>query len=267
MADNLPKKTEIHQGNGEVITATFSQAVQDSFQDMSTLSTLIEELRFKNRFILSDEHATFVDKYIKHARRFKKHEFNEGEKFYRARINALEKKDEYFPLEQMGAPPYHQASQSRVNPIGIPYLYLASNIDTAVSEVRPWKNCKITVAEFALKKKIYVANFSNKVPVNVINNEQHKIVEQYENVENIWRELITYLFSMPFDPRDDIAYIPTQYISERIKKEGFDGIIYDSALNEDGFNLCLFDVGIAKANKGSKVTVNSMNIKMNVEDF
>lgn len=259
MTDNFSKKLDIH--HGEVIHVTPSQPTLDTLQDLSTLSDLIKELRFENRFILSNEHSTFLDKYIEYARHFKKYEFSEGKDFHRARINALEREDEYFPLEQMGAPPYHQASQSRVNPIGIPYLYLASNIDTAVSEVRPWKNCKITVAEFALKKKISVVNFSNKVFVNAPKDDQ------YEVMENIWRELIAHLFSMPFDPRDDIAYIPTQYISERIKKEGFDGIIYDSALNEDGFNLCLFDVGIAKANKRSKVTVNSMDIKMNVEDF
>ncbi|KKM27404.1 hypothetical protein LCGC14_1575040 [marine sediment metagenome] len=140
-------------------------------------------------------------------------------------------------------------------------MYLAHDIKTAVSEVRPWISCKITVAKFTLKKEISVVNFSNKVFVNAPKDEQ------YEVMENIWRELITRLFSMPFDPRDDIAYIPTQYISERFKKEGFDGIIYDSAVNAAGYNLCLFDVGIAKANKGHKVTVNSMDIKMNVEDI
>lgn len=261
MVDNFSKKIEIHQGNDDVVTGSFSQACRDTFQDMSTLSDLIKELRFKNRFILSNEHSIFLDNYIEYARRFKKHLFIEGKKFYRARINALEKNDEYFPLKQMGAPPSHETSQSRVNPVGIPYLYLASNKDTAISEVRPWKNCKITVAEFALKKEISVVNFSNKEFLNTLKDEQNEVME------NIWRELITHLFSMPFDPRDDIAYIPIQYISERLKKEGLDGIIYDSSLNEDGYNLCVFDVDIAKALKRYKVTVNSMYIKKNIENI
>lgn len=228
---------------------------------MIALKALIKELRFKNRSILSDEHSAFIDKYIEYAKLFKRHLFNKGETFYRARINAIEKKDEYFPLDKMSAPLPHQVSQSRINPAGIPYLYLASEKDTAVSEVRPWVSCKITVAKFALEKDISVVNFSNKEFINTPNNEQ------YKREEDIWRELITRLFSMPFDPRDDIAYIPTQYISERIKKEEFDGIVYDSALSEDGYNLCLFDVNSAKARKRYKVTVDSMYIKKNIEDI
>lgn len=264
MTDNFPKKIEIRQGNGGVITGKFSQEAQDSLQDTSTFSVLIKELRFKNRFILSNDHSIFLDKYIEYARHSKTLKFTKGNKFYRARINALEKKYECFPLKQMGAPPAHEASHGRVNPVGIPYLYLASNIDTAVSEVRPWIGCKITVAEFALKKGISVVNFSNKVSRNALKDEQCEVKE------GIWRDWISYLFSMPFDPRDDIAYIPTQYISERFKKEGFDGIIYDSALyeDEDSYNLCLFDVSAAKPLKRSKVTVNSMGIiKMNAEDI
>jgi len=261
MADSFPKKIEIHHGNGEVMTGKFSQTFQDSIQDSITLSALIGELKSKNRFILSNEHATFVDKYIEYARCSKVHKFNEGEEFFRARINDYGNNDKHFSLDEMGAPPPYKASQNRVNPAGIPYLYLANNIKTAVSEVRPWIGCKITVAKFTLKKEASVVNFSNKVFVNVTSDKQ------YEVLENVWRELITRIFSMPFDPRDDIAYIPTQYISERFKKEGLDGIIYDSALNEDGYNLCLFDVGIAEANKGNKVMVNSMDIKMSVEDI
>lgn len=261
MSDLLPKKIEIHQGDGGMLTGKFSQAFQDSVQDTLTLSDLIKELRFKNRFILSNEHSAFIDKYIEYAKHFKRHPFNKGEEFYRARINEYEMGDKCYPLDKMSAPLPHQVSQSRINPAGIPYLYLAHDKKTAVSEVRPWVSCKITVAKFTLKKEISVVNFSNKKFVNVPKDKQ------YEVMENIWRELITHLFSMPFDPRDDIAYIPTQYISERFKKEEFDGIIYDSALNEDGYNLCLFDVGIADAIMRSKVTVNSMDIKMNVEDI
>lgn len=220
MADNFPKKNEIHQGNGDVLTGMFSQAVLDTLKDSSTLSDLIKELRFKNRFILSNDHSTFLDKYVEYARRFKKYEFSEGKEFFRARINEYEMGDKCYPLDKMGAPLAYQVSQSRINPAGIPYLYLAHDIKTAVSEVRPWVSCKITVAKFTLKKKISVVNFSNKKFVNAPKDEQ------YEVMENIWRELITHLFSMPFDPRDDIAYIPTQYISERFKKGRFDGIIY-----------------------------------------
>ncbi|KKM27405.1 hypothetical protein LCGC14_1575050 [marine sediment metagenome] len=105
MADNFPKKIEIHQGNGDVLTGTFSQAFQDTVQNSLTLSALIKELRFKNRFILSNEHSTFLDKYIEYARCSKIHKFDEGGEFFRARINEYEMGDKCYLLDKMGAPP------------------------------------------------------------------------------------------------------------------------------------------------------------------
>jgi hypothetical protein len=54
------------------------------------------------------------------------------------------------------------------------------------------------------------------------------------------------MFSAPFDPRDDTAYIPTQYLAERIKGAGLAGIIYDSALSPNGYNVTLFNKSSAE---------------------
>lgn len=52
--------------------------------------------------------------------------------FYRARIS-----DYDLSIDDMKMPPMGSASGGRANPIGISYLYLASNIDTCIAEVRP----------------------------------------------------------------------------------------------------------------------------------
>ena len=44
-------------------------------------------------------------------------------KWYRARIQRTEKP---YNKDEMGVPPKEKASQGRANPVGIPYLYLAS---------------------------------------------------------------------------------------------------------------------------------------------
>jgi hypothetical protein len=127
--------------------------------------------------------------------------------------------------------------------------------------VRPWIGCKITVAEFALQRAVSAINFSNKVFTSVPTDNDATAAEF------TWRELITSMFSMPFDPRDDTAYMATQYIAERIKKEGFDGILYDSALNKDGYDLTLFHHEATKPRRRFKVEVKSISYQNQVSEL
>jgi RES domain-containing protein len=230
-----------------------------SFADLDAFSRLIQELRFENRFFLSDVPARFLEGLIKYAKQCKTHSFSSEQHFYRARVHEFRMEEASYPLDRMGSPPSHKATHGRLNPVGIPYLYLASDIDTAVSEVRPWIGCQITVAEFALQHDVSVINFSNKVFTGAPAGDAA--------AEFTWRELITSMFSMPFDPRDDTAYMVTQYITERIKKEGFDGILYDSALNKNGYNLTLFHHEAAKPQRGFKVEVKSISYQNRVSEL
>ncbi len=232
-----------------------------SLRDMAAFSQLLRELRFENRFFLSDVSNKFVAGLIKYATQLKVHHFSAGTRFYRARVHEFKMEESHYNQEQMGPPPPHKTTHGRLNPIGIPYLYLANDIDTAISEVRPWIGCNITVAEFTLNKDISVINFSKKVFTNVPSGNEHAAAE------TTWRELITFMFSMPFHPRDETAYVATQYFTERIKKEGFDGILYDSALNRDGYNLTLFDHGISACGKLMKVDVQTIHYDNKVSEI
>jgi hypothetical protein len=68
-----------------------------------------------------------------------------GQSFYRARISDGNCRIE---LNEMGMPPKEKTKNGRANPVGIPYLYLASTIKTAISEVRPDITDFVTVGEF-----------------------------------------------------------------------------------------------------------------------
>lgn len=210
------------------------------FTDVRVWQRFVIGLRSENRFSLADEAAKFVELLIEYGRKHKTITLPRDTSLYRARINESKSKDP-FPLDRMGAPPANLAGHGRLNPKGIPYLYLASDEITAISEVRPWIGCDITVAKFSLVDDCEVVNFSNKHYVNVPEGEQ------FEGPEFTWRELIAWMFSAPFDPRDDTEYVPTQYLAERIKGSGFAGIIYDSSLSAGGYNVTLFDVTKAKA--------------------
>lgn len=224
------------------------------FKDIQVWQQFVIGLKRDNRFTLSGESAKFIESLIEYARKHKAIKIPGGTLLFRARINDGIESSKPIAIENMGAPPIHLAGHGRLNPRGIPYLYLASDRLTAVSEVRPWVGCDITVAEFVLSEDCEFINFSNKHMLNIPEGEE------YEGPEFTWRELINWMFSAPFDPRDDTAYIPTQYIAERIKGAGFDGIIYDSALNADGYNVTLFNVESAKGVHREKACVSDVEV-------
>lgn len=221
--------------------------------DVRVWQKLVASLRYENRFTLTEEPSRFVELLIDYAKKHKAVHLPHNTSLFRARIN--DRNRDAFSLDKMGAPPADLAGHGRLNPRGIPYLYLASDKITAVSEVRPWVGCDVTVAEFRLVGDCEFVNFSKVHFINV------PADEEFEGSEFTWRELITWMFSAPFDPRDDTAYIPTQYLAERIKGAGFAGIIYDSALNPGGYNVTLFNVNMACATRRERACITAARVK------
>lgn len=211
------------------------------------------ELRFANRFFLSDGAAGLVEWVVQYARHHKRQGFGGNRRFYRARKNELNQNRPYSRRE-MGAPPAMRSGQGRINPVGVPYLYLASDAETAVAEARPWIGCKVTVAEFRTAGAVEVVNLSKK--------RYLRRVRGKEAEEEVWKTLISSLFSTPFDPRDDTAYAPTQYLAERLKNEGFGGILYDSALTGEGYNVAFFAPDAARATRCSVVEVGAISYRI-----
>ena len=78
--------------------------------------------------------------------------------WYRAR---LLNQDQAYLASEMGAPPKKLASHGRANPAGIPYLYLGSTPNTAVSEIRPHTGEKACVAEFTTPPDLRVIDLCN----------------------------------------------------------------------------------------------------------
>ena len=135
-----------------------------------------------------------------------------------------------------------EATEGRVNPKGIPYLYLATKRDTALAEVRPWLGTLISVAQFVTLRDLRVVNCSGTGERISFYLEEP---EPSERVKAVWSD-IDRAFSTPVNTGDRTAeYTPTQVISEMFKASGFDGIVYRSALG-DGHNVTLFDLGAAE---------------------
>lgn len=135
-----------------------------------------------------------------------------------------------------------RAKEGRANPKGIPYLYLATNKETAIAEVRPWVGSHVSIAQFKLHKDLKIVNCtidkaSNWFYFNEPSSEERE--------EAVWNDIDT-AFSTPVTLSDDTAdYVPTQIIAELFKDKGFDGLGYRSSLG-DGFNIVLFDIKAAE---------------------
>lgn len=150
------------------------------------------------------------------------------------------------PVERM-SPRELIAVEGRVNPKGIPCLYLATTKETAMSECRPWLSSEVSVAQFKTKKDMKIVNCSVNVSLNPLYFDiENGIYEpdEKERERSVWAH-IDRAFSRPVVSTDDEAhYAPTQVIAELFKSNGYDGIAYKSMLS-DGYNLALFDLHAA----------------------
>lgn len=191
-----------------------------------------KELKHKNRFLpegapkeLFDPFGPLLGVILKKG----------TQKFYRARIN---KGDKPFKLKEMKKPPATVVQNGRANPIGIPYLYVASTAETAIAEVRGHKGEAVTVLEFNAKKDLEL--FDLREPRNTISP-----FEFLDEIEFIYANmpfliLLENELSKPVSPRKaNLEYLPSQYLCEMIKKIGYHGIIYKSSI-ADGNNYVIF---------------------------
>lgn len=140
-------------------------------------------------------------------------------------------------------PRKNTAHEGRVNPKGIPCLYVASDQDTAMSEIRPWMGAKISLGKYQTTRDLKLVDFSLGHDFNNMGLLFGKPTPE-EIQKGIWAQ-VDKSFSVPIT--DDLAtaeYAPTQVIAEFFRKEGFDGLIYKSMLGK-GLNMALFDLDCA----------------------
>lgn len=206
----------------------------------------------ENRYFLISKWKVFVDEIITWAEK-RKIIHRKGTRLWRARVDPENKVDEKsgraIPLDDiaMGAPTHDKAREGRANPQGIPYLYLACEESTAIWEVKPYLGKFVTLATFELVKDVHVINtLGNSSWLKFlfdIGDKKELSLDDREKL--IWYFIDTY-FSIPISPEDNHCdYIPTQFLSELFKNNGYDGVQYRSSLKHDGCNVVLFDTKAA----------------------
>lgn len=219
-----------------------------SFKSWESYNVFSSKVRNECRYIHDINVKEFLSNVIETS---KKREtfFEKGSIFWRAQLgNSWHDVEEIsgvptpFPPARMKPIPY-TATEGRANPKGIPYLYLSNNKETAMSEVRPWLGSNISVGQFQALKELHLINCS--VPRSKGSFYYLEEPDPKERELLVWAH-IDNAFSQPVDRNDTSSdYVPTQIIAELFKSEGFDGVVYKSALS-DGFNIALFNIDTAR---------------------
>jgi RES domain len=161
-----------------------------------------------------------------------------------------------FPPERM-IPLPDRANEGRVNPKGIPCLYFSTDMDTAMTETRPWIGSHVSVAQFVILKDLSVVDCSaDSAKAGLIIERKAGAVEgewewgvkdpnpdEWENI--VWGD-INRAFSQPVARTDDVAeYAPTQILAEAFRSAGLDGVVYGSRLGV-GKTVAIFDLAAAE---------------------
>jgi hypothetical protein len=134
----------------------------------------------------------------------------------------------------------------RANPRGIPYLYLSSDENTSMAELRPQRGQMLSTAQFEVSRNLRIIDcFSVIREIGDIEFLFSPPSSQDEIRNAIWSQ-INQAFSRPIARGDSIAeYIPTQILVEFFLHHGFDGVCFKSGLGK-GLNFVLFDLSAAE---------------------
>lgn len=181
--------------------------------------------------------------------------------WYRARV---QKDGNAYRSSEMGAPPKRVATHGRANPAGIPYLYLSSVQNTACAEVRPHPGEMISVA----RVKVVPSNLSlvdlrsPKLSVSPFTAAEDEDALALLRSDLVFLERLGEELKTPVLPTAAaIAYIPSQYLCEFIKKAGYDGVVYGSSVSK-GMNLALIFPEKASIGKVYQFEVTSVEVEI-----
>lgn len=169
---------------------------------------------------------------------------------------------------QLGAPPPAQTTAGRMNPAGIPYLYLAFDEQTAIAETRCEVGAEVAVAEFVTTKSLTVVDLSELPGVPSVFDDSHRKMREAIFFLEDFVDQITQPVSR--DGSEHIDYVPSQVVSEYMAQvfhpsangNRVDGILYPSAAHPGGKNLVLFPSKRGMTRQFDSVTFVSAALKL-----
>ncbi|MCI1688001.1 RES family NAD+ phosphorylase [Schleiferilactobacillus harbinensis] len=199
--------------------------------------------RFHNGLFQPDKLIYFFEQMIS--------DISAGERYFRARI--IQENEMPLTPDKIGSAPPEKAAAGRLNATGISYLYLGSDQTTVVLEIKAAIQDLVAIGEFEVVTPLRVIDLdmlANLGPFRISDKSSYLINRP------ILLAIDDALRRQSTRQRGEVAYVPTEYISDLIKTmtdengESVDGIFYDSTVNPGYKDLVLFNENKVKL-KGS----------------
>jgi hypothetical protein len=168
-----------------------------------------------------------------------------GSEFFRGRIGVKSRLSEkhklltdsrsfrYRPFSgnEIDRPPLKLATEGRFNRVRVSLLYLASDVDTAVAELRPHPGHLVSTAMFRLKRDLKVANFSKHDIRNFLSDSRLEDLRTILSIADV--------LNVPVQPEHRVLYAATQLFADVLRNVGFEGLTFNSSVS-NGSNLTSF---------------------------
>jgi copper chaperone CopZ len=218
------------------------QDVNDTVRDLvfNVWINLNNQLKYNNRFFLGSQFETLFSEALNSITLNLRQDYVLYSSRLEGHMDQIGNVISPFTPQEMGAPPIFRSRSGRLNAKGITCLYAASDVETAVAELRPWKNASVTVARIITNRELRLVNFAGlSRNISQIDISQFNLT----SLLNFYSAYVCgYELSKPVTSSElnEIEYVPTQVISDFIKYKGYDGIAYRSSLGP-GDNVALFN--------------------------
>jgi hypothetical protein len=168
-----------------------------------------------------------------------------GSEFFRGRIGVKSRLSEknklfadgrafrYLPFsgKEIDRPPLKLATEGRFNRARVSLLYLASDVPTAVAELRPHPGHLVSTAMFRLKRDLKVANFSKHDIRNFLSDPRLEDLRSILSIADV--------LNVPVQPEHRVLYAATQLFADVLRSAGFEGLTFNSSVGK-GSNLTSF---------------------------
>ena len=259
--------------------SSFSRTDKLEFDDMHSYWRFQESVRNESRFIWTEEVRRFLD-VVRSTAIERVINLPFGSTLYRAQLG-LEQEEDFDeeggyirPLaydEDRMRPVPGQTAPGRANAPGMAVLYLAFDANTAIAEIRPWIGSSVSVGTFITSRELRTLDVTKGLkpkpyPRFAANPDDIEPYTAEEKANSAWVD-IDRAYSRPVTRDDEpTAYIPTQILTEIFRCEGYDALIYRSALGSRGQNIVLFDMQDAIPFECVCYYVNEVHIKSTPEE-
>ncbi len=139
----------------------------------------------------------------------------------------------YLPFsgKDIDRPPLKLATEGRFNRARVSLRYLASDVQTAVAELRPHPGHLVSTAMFRLKRDMKVANFAKHDIRNFLSDSRLEDLRSILSIADV--------LNVPVQPEHRVLYAATQLFADVLRSAGFEGLTFNSTVGK-GSNLTSF---------------------------